>query len=99
MKKLQKLNKNQMIKLLDAINREEVDNQLWSVSSYSTSWNAGYVFNGTNQTEFEPGDYITVMYDEEDQFPTYNENLDIVTGFPHYDYWIEEGLRVLIFKI
>ena len=27
------------------------------------------------------------------------ENLNIVTDFPHYDYWIEEDLRVLIFKI
>lgn len=94
----QKLNKKQMVKLLDAINREGVDNQLWTVSSYENSWNAGEVFGGTNQTEFEPGDYITVMYDEENQFPTFDENLSIVTSFPHYDYWIEEDLRVLIFK-
>lgn len=99
MRKLQKLDKKQMIKLLDAINREEVDNQFWSIDSYENSWNAGKVFGGINQTEFEPGDYIKVMYDEENQFPTFNENLDIVTGFPHYDYWIEEDLRVLIFKI
>lgn len=98
MRKLQKLNKNQMVKLLDAINREGVDNQFWSVDSYENKWNAGEVFGGTNQTEFEPGDYITVMYDEENQFPTFNENLSIVTSFPHYDYWIEEDLRVLIFK-
>ena len=88
-----------MVKLLDAINREGVDNQLWAVSSYENSWNAAEVFSGTNQTEFEPGDYITVMYDEENQFPTFDENLSIVTSFPHYDYWIEEDLRVLIFKI
>ena len=99
MVQLQKLNKNQMIKLLDAINREGVDNQLWNIHSYEDSWNAGEVFGGTNQTEFEPGDYITVMYDEENQFPTFDENLSIVTSFPHYDYWIEEDLRVLIFKI
>ena len=95
----QKLNKKQMVKLLDAINREGVDNQFWAVDSYEDSWNAAKVFGGTNQTKFEPGDYIIVMYDEENQFPTFNENLDIVTSFPHYDYWIEEDLRALIFKI
>ena len=95
----QKINKNQMVKLLDAINREGVDNQFWAINSYKDRWNAGEVFGGTNQTEFEPGDYITVMYDEENQFPTFDENLGIVTSFPHYDYWIEEDLRVLIFKI
>ena len=99
MRKLQNLNKSQMVKLLDAINREGVDNQYWSIGSYENSWNAGEVFGGTNQTEFEPGDYIKVMYDEENQFPTFNENLSITTSFPHYDYWIEEDLRVLIFKI
>ena len=96
---LQKINKNQMVKLLDAINREGVDNQFWAINSYENSWNAGEVFGGTNQTEFEPGDYITVIYDEENMFPTFDENLSIVTSFPHYDYWIEEDLRVLIFKI
>ena len=99
MVQLQELNKKQMVKLLDAINREGVDNQFWAINSYENSWNAGEVFGGTNQTEFEPGDYITVMYDEENQFPTFDENLSIVTSFPHYDYWIEEDLRVLIFKI
>lgn len=98
MEKLQKLNKNQMIKLLDAINREDVDNQFWSVDSYENSWNAAEVFSCANQTEFEPGDYIIVMYDEENQFPTFQENLEI-SNFPHYDYWIEEDLRALIFKI
>ena len=96
---LQQINKSQLVKLLDAINREEIDNQYWAVSSYSNSWNAAKVFGGTNETEFEPGDYITVMYDEENQFPAFSENLSIVTSFPHYDYWIEEDLRVLIFKI
>lgn len=96
---LQELNKNQMIKLLDAINREGVENQFWSVDSYENSWNAGEVFSGTNQTEFEPGDYITVIYDEDNnQFPAFIENICIVTSFPHYDYWIEEDLRALIFK-
>ena len=98
MRKLQNLSKSQMIKLLDAINREGVDNQYWSIDSYENSWNAGEVFGGTNQTEFEPGDYIKVMYDEENQFPTFQENLEI-SNFPHYDYWIEEDLRALIFKI
>lgn len=95
---LQELNKNQMVKLLDAINREEVDNQFWAVNSYPCKWNAAEVFSGANQTEFEPGDYIIVMYDEENMFPTFDENLSIVTSFPHYDYWIEEDLRALIFK-
>lgn len=98
MRKLQQINKSQLVKLLDAINCEGVDNQFWAVSSYENKWNAAEVFSGTNQTEFEPGDYITVMYDEENMFPTFNENLNIVTDFPHYDYWIEEDLRVLIFK-
>lgn len=94
----QKLNKNQVVKLLDAINREGVKNQFWAVNSYEYKWNAAEVFGGKNQTEFEPGDYITVMYDEENQFPTFDENFSIVISFPHYDYWIEEDLRVLIFK-
>lgn len=95
---LQQINKSQLVKLLDAINCEGIDNQYWAVNSYSNSWNAAKVFGGVNQTEFEPGRYITVMYDEENLFPAFNENLNIVTDFPHYDYWIEEGLRVLIFK-
>lgn len=75
-----------------------INSGIFTAMSYEDSWNAGEVFGGTNQTEFEPGDYITVMYDEENQFPTFDENLSIVTSFPHYDYWIEEDLRVLIFK-
>lgn len=96
---LQQINKSQLVKLLDAINCEGIDNQYWAVNSYSNSWNAAKVFGGTNQTEFEPGRYITVMYDDENSFPTFSENLSIVISFPHYDYWIEEDLRVLIFKI
>ena len=96
---LQKLNKKQLVKLLDVINCEGIDNQFWSVDSCENGWNADEVFGGTNQTEFEPGDYIAVMYNEENQFPIFNENLSIITDFPHYDYWIEEDLRVLIFKI
>ena len=101
MVQLQKLNKNQMVKLLNAIDREGVNNQFWDIIRYEDKWNAGEVFGGTNQTEFEPGDYITVMYDEENQFPTptFDENLSIVTSFPHYDYWIEDDLRVLIFRV
>lgn len=99
MRKLQQINKSQLVKLLDAINCEGIDNQYWAVNSYSNSWNAANVFGGANQTEFEPGRYITVMYDDENQFPTFDENLNIVTDFPHYDYCIEDALRVLIFKI
>ena len=40
-----------MVKLLDAINREGVDNQFWAVNSYENSWNAAEVFGGANQTE------------------------------------------------
>lgn len=96
---LQKINKSQLAKLLDAINREGVDNQFWAVSSYKDSWNAGEVFSGINQTEFEPGRCITVMHDDENPVPIFSENLNIVTDFPHYGYWIEEDLKVLIFKI
>ena len=96
---LQQIDKSQMVKLLDAINREGVDNQFWTVSSYKDNWSLADVFGSESDTVFEMGDYITVMYDEENQFPTFDENLSIVTSFPHYDYWIEEDLRVLIFKI
>lgn len=96
---LQQMDKNQMVKLLNAIDREGVDSKFWDIIRYNDSWNAGEVFGGTNQTEFEPGDYITVMYDEDNMFPTFDENLSIVTSFPHYDYWIEEDLRVLIFRV
>lgn len=41
---LQQIDKKQMVKLLDAINREGVDNQFWAVSSYENSWNAAEVF-------------------------------------------------------
>ena len=95
---LQQIDKSQMVKLLDAINREGVDNQFWTVSSYKDNWSLADVFGSESDTVFEMGDYITVMYDEENQFPTFDENLSIVTSFPHYDYWIEEDLRVLIFK-
>ena len=38
MVQLQKLNKNQMITLLEAINREGVDNQFWDICSHEDSW-------------------------------------------------------------
>lgn len=98
MVELQSISKSQMVKLLDAINREGVDNQFWAIDSYSDSWNAADIFGGTNKTEFEPGDYITVIYSNEYWFPMCTENRDIYS-FPHYDYWIEEDLSVLIFKI
>lgn len=65
MVRLQELNKSQLVKLLDAINCEGIDNQFWAVNSYVYSWNAAKVFGGANQTEFEPGRYIKVMYDDE----------------------------------
>lgn len=37
---LQQINKSQLVKLLDAINCEGIDNQYWAVNSYSNSWNA-----------------------------------------------------------
>lgn len=98
MVQLQKLNKNQMIKLLDAINREGVDNQFWAINSYKNSWSLSDIFGSESDTVFEMGDYITVMYNNEDWFPMCTENRDIY-NFPHYDAGIEEDLRVLIFKI
>lgn len=95
---LQQINKSQMVKLLDAINREEVDNQYWAISSYSDSWSLADFFGGESDIVFEMGDYITVMYDDENWFPMYTEN-HVINNFPHYDASIEEGLRVLIFKI
>lgn len=97
MRKLQQINKSQSVKLLDAINCEGIDNQYWAVNSYSDSWNAAKVFGGANQTESEPGRYITVMM-MKNLFPAFSENLNTVTDFPHYGYWIEKDLRVLIFK-
>lgn len=44
MRKLQQINKSQLVKLLDAINCEGIDNQYWAVNSYKDSWNAGEVF-------------------------------------------------------
>ena len=98
MVQLQKLNKNQMIGLLEAINREGIDNQFWDISSYDDSWSLADVFGSENDTVFEMGDYITVMYDNENWFPMYTEHRNICK-FPHYDCCIENDLRVRIFKI
>lgn len=40
---LQELNKKQIVKLLNAINCEGVDNQFWTVDSYENSWTADEV--------------------------------------------------------
>ena len=96
--KLQKLYRFQTLRLLDAINREDVDNQFWTVSSYKDNWSLADVFGSESDTVFEMGDYITVMYDNENWFPAYTENRDICK-FPHYDASVEDDLRVLIFKI
>ena len=98
MVKLQKLYRFQMLRLLEAINHEEVDNQFWTVSSYKDNWSLADVFSSESDTVFEMGDYITVMYDNENWFPAYTENRDICK-FPHYDASVEDDLRVLIFKI
>ena len=96
---LQQLNKTQIVKLLMAIKCEEVDNEFWDVFSSNYIWNAYEVFGSGEDTFFESGDYITVMYNNENPFPTYQQYSCITSSFPHYDYWIEKDLRVLIFKV
>lgn len=98
MVQLQKLNKNQMVKLLEAINREGIDNQFWDICSHEDNWSLADFFGSESDTVFGMGDYITVMYDNENWFPTYTENR-VINNFPHYDASIEDDLRVLIFKI
>ena len=98
MVKLQKLNRFQTLRLLEAINREDVDNQFWAVSSYKDNWSLADVFGSESDTVLEMGDYITVMYDNKNWFPAYTENRDICK-LPHYDASADDGLRVLIFKI
>lgn len=38
MRKLQQINKSQLVKLLDAISCEGIDNQYWAVNSYEYRW-------------------------------------------------------------
>ena len=90
---------DQIVMLLQAIKCEEVDNEYWNVFSSDYTWNANEVFGSGEDTFFESGDYITVMYNNENQFPIYQRYSCIISSFPHYDYWIEKDLRVLIFKI
>ena len=99
MVKLQSLNKAQIVMLLQTIKCEEVDNEYWNVFSSDYIWNANEVFGSGGDTFFEQGDYITVMYNNENSFPTYQRYFRIISSFPHYDYWIENDLRVLIFKV
>ena len=96
---LQPLDIDQIVMLLKAINCEEVDNEFWMVFSSDYTWNANEVFGSGDNIFFESGDYITVMYDNENPFPAYQQYSPITSSFPHYDYWIEKDLRVLIFKI
>ena len=90
---------DQIVMLLQAIKCEEVDNEYWNVFSSNYTWNANEVFGSGEDTFFESGDYITVMYNNENPFPIYQRYSCIISSFPHYDYWIEKDLRVLIFKI
>lgn len=96
---LQQLNKAQIVKLLKAIKCEEVDSEFWDVFSSDYIWNANEVFGSGDDTFFEPGDYITVMYNGENPFPTFRKYSSITSDFPHYNYQIEEDLKVLIFKV
>lgn len=96
---LQQLNKTQIVKLLEAIKCEEVNDEFWNVFSSDYIWNADEVFGSGHDTFFEPGDYITVMHNDENPFPTFQKYSDITSDFPHYDYQIEEDLKVLIFKV
>ena len=93
------LNIDQIVMLLKAINCEEVDNKFWMVFSSDYTWNANEVFGNGKDIFFESGDYITVMYNNENPFPTFQKYSCITSSFTHYDYWIEKNLRVLIFKI
>ena len=99
MVELQPLNKAQIVMLLQTIKCEEVDNEYWNVFSSDYIWNANEVFGSGRDIFFEQGDYITVMYNNENPFPTYQQYSYITSSFPHYDYRIEKDLRVLIFKI
>lgn len=94
---LQPLDIDQIVMLLKAINYEEVDNEFWMVFSSDYTWNANEVFGSGDNIFFESGDYITVMYNNENPFPTYQQYSYITSSFPHYDYWIEKDLRVLVF--
>lgn len=96
--KLQQLSKSQIVKLLKAIKCEEVDSEFWDVFSSNYIWNADEVFGSGDDIFFEPGDYIIIMYNSKNPFPTYREYSCITSSFSHYDYQIEEDLRVLIFK-
>ena len=96
---LQPLDIDQIVMLLKAIKCEEVDNEYWNVFSSDYIWNANEVFGSGEDTFFEQGDYITVMYNNENPFPTYQRYFRIISSFSHYDYWIENDLRVLIFKV
>ena len=96
---LSSLNIDQIIMLLKAINCEEVDNKFWMVFSSDYTWNANEVFGNGKDIFFESGDYITVIYNNENPFPTFQKYSCITSSFPHYDYWIENDLRVLIFKV
>ena len=97
--RLQQLNKSQIIKLLKAIKCEEVDSEFWDVFSSNYIWNADEVFGSGGNIFFEPGDYITVMYNSKNPFPTLRKYSSIISNIPHYYYRIEEDLKVLIFKV
>ena len=99
MVELQPLNKAQIVMLLQTIKCEEVDNEYWNIFSSNYIWNANEVFGSGGDTFFESGDYITVMYNNENPFPTFQKYSCITSSFPHYNYWIEKDLRVLIFKV
>ena len=86
---LQPLDIDQIVMLLEAINCEEVDNKFWMVFSSDYTWNAKEVFGSGEDTFFESGYYITVMYNNENPFPTFQKYSYITSSFPHYDYWIE----------
>lgn len=98
MEQLQKLCKLQLVKLLDAINREELENDRWSMYSNDLNWNAEQVFSMENsKEEFEWGDYIFVYYQDKYEISMVLEackNYNI----PQFNFHIEYDLFVLIFK-
>ncbi len=98
MEQLQKLCKLQLVKLLDAINREGLENDRWSMYSNDLNWNAEQVFSMENsKEEFEWGDYIFVYYQDKYKISMVLEackNYNI----PQFNFHIEDDLFVLIFK-
>lgn len=98
MEQLQKLCKLQLVKLLDAINREGLENDRWTVYSNDLDWNAEQVFSMENsKEEFEWGDYIFVYYEDKYEISMVLEACKKY-NIPQFNFHIEDDLFALIFK-